>query len=311
MKRKFFEKRDPKERREEIRNKISSLKEKVAAVTPEEMARFARCWLTAKINGARAYTFLNYAIAAMQVEVMGMRPSVIAPFRFWKDKNRSVKKGEKAVYIFAPRLKKEKTAVDSDMEPVEFERSSDTDEQTEKEVSVRDGWLLVPVFDYNQTEGEELDEEEYISGGLHGSWITGSADLFFNDIVSLLPCEVETYKFSMDGENGYTDGRKICIVEKSDDREMIATLIHEWAHFLLHFDSERKDLARDVRELEAETVAYVVCDCIGLTSAKSPLYLKGWDRSLSGYEHVRIEKIVSAVEKILTALAFEGTETEA
>ncbi len=139
-----------------------------------------------------------------------------------------------------------------------------------------------------------------------GDYMSGESVVMFNDIVPLVPFEVDTYKFSNQGENGWTDGRKLFVLEKEDDREMVSTLIHEWAHSILHFDSDRKDLCTSTKELEAETVAYVVCDCIGINSYKAPLYLAGWDKTLSGYEKVRIEKVVSAIEKILGALVLEG-----
>jgi hypothetical protein len=313
FKKSFFEKRDPEKKREEIRERINDLKKKIAEVTPEQLAEFSRCWVIGRINGVRNYSLLNYAIASFQLKIRGIAPTIFAPFKFWKEHERWVREGEKAVYIFAPYLKKEKVS-DDESRSILF--SGDCKETGEKESDekILKGWLTVPVFDYNQTEGKDLEADEYISGGLMGDYMSGEAVVMFNDIVPSVPFEVETYKFSNSGENGWTDGRKLYVLEKEDDREMVSTLVHEWAHSILHFDSDRKNLTSSTKELEAETVAYVVCDCIGINSYKAPLYLKGWDQSLSGYENVRIEKVVSAIEKILGTIVLEnrnGSETAA
>jgi hypothetical protein len=305
FKKSFFEKRDPEQKRKEIRERIDGLKKKIAEITPQQLAEFSRCWVIGQINGVRTYSLLNYAIASFQLKSRGVIPTIFAPFSFWKEKERSVKKGEKAVYIFAPYLKKEKVS-DDDNRLILFSGDCKGTDEKEKEEKVLKGWLTVPVFDYNQTEGKDLEAEEYISGGLMGDYMSGESVVMFNDIVPMVPFEVETYKFSNQGENGWTDGRKLYVLEKEDDREMLSTLIHEWAHSILHYDSDRKDLCTSTKELEAETVAYVVCDCIGINSYKAPLYLAGWDKSLSGYENVRIEKVVSAIEKILGTIVLEN-----
>jgi len=309
FKKSFFEKRDPEKKREEIRERINDLRKKIAEVTPEQLAEFSRCWVIGRINGVRNYSLLNYAIASFQLKIRGIAPTIFAPFKFWKEKERWVREGEKAVYIFAPYLKKEKVSDDEDRidrSEVEENESPSINDLRLTTNGAQLSWLLVPVFDYNQTEGKDLEADEYISGGLMGDYMSGEAVVMFNDIVPSVPFEVKTYKFSNSGENGWTDGRKLYVLEKEDDREMVSTLVHEWAHSILHFDSDRKDLTSATKELEAETVAYVVCDCIGINSYKAPLYLKGWDQSLSGYEKIRVDKVVSAIEKILGIIVLEN-----
>lgn len=304
FKKQFFEKRTSEERKKEINEKISGLKKKIAEITPEQLAEFSKCWVTGRINGVRSYTFLNHAFASFQLKKRGLAPTVFAPFKFWKEKERWVKSGEKAVYVFAPRFVKANL---DDKVLFNEDHASDKPEKAETESTSKDEYMLrsyrlVPVFDYNQTEGKELEAGEYVTGGLTGDFMTGNASLNFKDIVPLVPFQVETYKFSNSGENGWTNGFSVHILEKDDDRAMVSTLIHEWAHAILHFEEDRKKLDSATKEVEAETVAFVVCDCLGIESLKAPLYLAGWSSPLSGYELVRVEKVILAIEKILTSV---------
>jgi len=82
----------------------------------------------------------------------------------------------------------------------------------------------------------------------------------------------------------------------------LATYFHELAHALLHFDTNRKDLSRDTRELEAEAVSYIVCSSLGIDNQKSKYYIGNWhgDADKLGNSGSRIiktaEKIVRAIE---------------
>jgi hypothetical protein len=80
------------------------------------------------------------------------------------------------------------------------------------------------------------------------------------------------------------------------------TAIHEVAHCLLHGDEENTELTRGVKEVEAETVAYIVLSCLGVTAGleESRGYIQHW-RKQSGADQPRLPAVFSAADKILKA----------
>jgi len=245
--------------------KIKELKEKIKNVSLEEMKHFCDSWKVGYFVGLHKYSFFNYCMANMQLVEQGKPMSVIAPFKVWSDKGFHVKKGEKAVHVFAPIIKTEKSEV-----------KTETGETETKENKKIKGFRLVPVFDIGQTDGD-ISKLEMNKGGLIGDWVLGNSKIDFNSLKNLFDIPVKIYPISNNTENGYTDGVTISLLEKSDN-EMIATYIHELAHFNLHFskNDDYEKLSRDAKEVEAESVSFLVCSAIGLENTKAPLYIKGW-----------------------------------
>ena len=85
---------------------------------------------------------------------------------------------------------------------------------------------------------------------------------------------------------------------------MISTFIHEWAHFKLHFDEAGSKVPTAVKEVEAETVAFVVCSLIGFKSLQAPIYIKGWEKRTKD-EKPRIDKVLKVVESISKSIFLE------
>ena len=201
--------------------------------------------------------FYNYSIRNVML-VMKQYPnaSYIASFKRWKELNRSVKKGEKALRILAPRIKRE------------------DDEVTGEEKSKVVGFVTCPVFDLSQTEGEPLPIEKYRLA-LDGE--SDEAEQIFAWVKTLAEeddCSVSIA--SANGANGYYAPalHQIVIDPKLSVNHRAKTMVHEYVHSQLHrYDKS----SAEERECVAEGVAFIVCSYFGLdTSEYSFEYVKGW-----------------------------------
>ena len=129
------------------------------------------------------------------------------------------------------------------------------------------------VFDIGQTDGEDLPE---IAFNLTGEGPTGA--------YKALEAFAQSIGFSVTLEptgesNGWCnhDKHAIAVKDSNDEAMQVKTLAHEIGHALMHED--RADLVRALAELEAESVAFVVCRAMGLdTSDYSFGYVAGWAR---------------------------------
>jgi DNA primase len=191
------------------------------------------------------YSFNNHLMIFLQ------RPdaTVVAGFNKWKSLGRFVKKGEKGIAIFAPC--KYKTTIEDE----------NGDEQNLQQVR---GFRIVYVFDISQTEGEELPDLEAVRPKL----LDGDApDGIWNALVGQADSiDFEVIRDRRGSENGYCDflKRRIGVRPDVSPAQAVKTLIHELGHALLH--SEGPILSREVAEVEVESVAFVVCDALGLDS---------------------------------------------
>jgi len=186
----------------------------------------------------------------------------VASFNRWKKLGRNVRKGEKAYRVWAPIRKKE--------------RDEETGEETERVVTFK----LVPVFTYDQTEGEpiELPQPPKLPEGNdeYGAWDA------LERLVLADPAWTITREQSRDGENGWTDfdSQTINVSADLDLAAAAKTLAHELAHRRLHASLGRSYRRQDVRsraEVEAESTAYVVMNALGLDVAEYSLdYVAGW-----------------------------------
>jgi len=180
----------------------------------------------------------------------------VAGFNDWKNKHgRTVKKGEKAIWILAPIVKKEQNA----------------DRPDTPEVSRVVGFRSVPVFDVSQTEGEPLPENP---GLAVDDLAPGEAP---PGMVDNLTTTLAAHGFTVErGETGDAKGftqfvnKRVVISDKVNERQAAKTLAHEAAHVVLGHGDRIDEYHRGGRpdmEVEAESVAYVVSKHWGLTDA--------------------------------------------
>ena len=252
------------------------------------------------------YSFNNTLLIAMQ------KPdaSLVAGFSSWKNIfGRNVMKGEKGIKIIAPSpftVKQEvektdpqtgKPAIGKDGKPV----------TEEKEIKVP-AYKVVSVFDVSQTEGRELPD-------IAVNELTGDVDRFkdfFAALEQASPVPVGFEKIE-GGAHGYyhLEEKRIAIDEGMSDLQTLKTAIHEIAHAKLHDidlnapkEEQKPRVDRRTREVEAESVAYTVCQHYGLdTSDYSFGYVAGWS---SGKELAELrgslETIRSTAAEMINAI---------
>ena len=225
------------------------------------------------------YSFNNTLLIAMQ------KPdaSLVAGFSSWKNNfGRNVMKGEKGIKIIAPSPFTVKQEVEK------------TDPQTGKPIIGKDGkpvteekeikvpaYKVVSVFDVSQTEGRELPD-------IAVDELTGDVDRFkdfFAALEQASPVPIGFEKIE-GGAHGYyhLEEKRIAIDEGMSDLQTLKTAIHEIAHAKLHDidlnapkEEQKPRVDRRTREVEAESVAYTVCQHYGLdTSDYSFGYVAGW-----------------------------------
>ena len=204
----------------------------------------------------------------------------------WNQLGRRVKKGQKGIRILAPMLgakrKKDKEA------------DKDTTKQNEP---VLVGFRAVYVFDVSQTEGAELpDLKERVKGDV------GEYRERLIDFILAQGIELE-FKESIAPALGMSYGGKIAILPGQSAAEEFSTLVHEASHELLHKSSRRTATTKTVRETEAEAIAFVVSQTIGLdagNAAADYIHLYNGDAALLAESLEVIQRtsalILSAIE---------------
>ena len=108
------------------------------------------------------------------------------------------------------------------------------------------------------------------------------------------------------GENGYCDfsSKQIAVRPDVAPAQAVKTLIHELGHALLH--SEELPRSKEVAEVEVESVAYIVCDAIGLDSGDySFAYVARWSDGATELIKETAERVVRCAKHILDGLAYE------
>jgi hypothetical protein len=228
------------------------------------------------------YSLNNTILIAMQ------KPdaTLVAGYSAWqKNFKRQVQKGQKAIRILAPTPYKHKTEVEK-TDPDTGEVLTNPDGSIQKEVReiVRSSFKVVSVFDVSQTEGEPLPS-------LGADELTGDVEQFepfFEALKQSCPVPMEFEQIST-GAKGYYHQveRRIAIQEGMSQVQTLKTAIHEMAHQKLHaIDPEAKTpepgqelQTRNSKEVEAESVAYTVCQHFGVdTSDYSFAYIAAWSR---------------------------------
>lgn len=254
------------------------------------------------------YSFNNTLLIAMQ------KPdaTLVAGFTSWqKNFDRHVKKGEKGIRIMAPAPYKKKTEQEvidpNTQKPIRGEDGKVKKKQVE---IIIPAFKPVTVFDVSQTDGKPIPElaiNELLSK------VEDYQD-FVKALAKVAPVPV-MYEDIPSGAKGYfsPSQQKIAIQKGMSESQTVKTLIHETAHSLLHDkenvrmegtgDAEKK--SRSTKEVEAESVAYTVCQHFGIdTSEYSFGYVAGWS---SGKEMPELKTSMETIRKTASRLI---TDTE-
>ena len=225
------------------------------------------------------YSFNNTLLITMQ------KPdaTLVAGYQAWQKKfNRHVKRGEKGIQIIAPTPVKEKQEIEK-IDPDTQEPIIGEDGQPETEIveMVIPKFRVATVFDVSQTEGEpiaELDVPE----------LAGSVqfyDIFMEALQDISPVPVRFMEIDGEAKGYYHQTEKyIAIKTGMSNLQSMKTGVHEVAHAILHdndvMDADGIIKGKTAKEVEAESIAYIVCSHFGLdTSEYSFTYIASWCES--------------------------------
>ena len=250
-----------------------------------------------------SYSFNNTLLIAMQ------GGQLVAGYNKWRDDfHRNVKKGEKAIKILAPapfKAKKEVQKLDAQGRPVMGKDGKPVTEVQEIQIPA---FKIVSVFDVSQTEGEPLP-----SIGVEE--LTGSVERygeFFKALEQTSPVPIG-FEDIPGGSHGYyhLTEKRIAIQEGMSELQTLKTAIHEIAHSKLHaIDPEAPAIEQAdrpdsrTREVQAESVAYAVCQHYGLdTSDYSFGYVAGWSSGKDLKElKASLETIRTTAHELITTI---------
>ena len=266
------------------------------------------------------YSFNNTLLIAMQKP----EATLVAGYKAWqKNFDRHVNKGEKAIRILAPapyKIKEERDKLD----PVTGELLFDENGMPQKEnVEITiPAFRPVSVFDVSQTDGKpipELETAELLQT------VEGYED-FVKALMEVAPVPIGFE--DIPGESkGYfhTEEKRIAVQENMSESQTLKTMVHEVAHSMLHNKELNKDMDapvkdRNTKEVEAESIAYTVCQHFGIdTSDYSFGYIAGWS---NGKEMTELKasldtirrtasELITGIEEQLQALQLERAMEQA
>lgn len=227
--------------------------------------------------------FHNYSYQnTMLIKMQYLDATYVAGYRQWKKKfNRHVKKGEKGIAILAP--------FQYNKEITEKKKSeNDKGEIIEKEVKktkTKTYFKTVYVFDVSQTEGEPIPKIDTSLNNDLGEIFSPLLDFALREGI-----EVEQ-KDLPEGTKGNSQLGKIVIEKNKNNTEKASILLHELAHELLHDKEERLNLSKEIKELEAESVCFVVMNNFNIET-KSDKYMALYKKTYDLKESLnRIKKI--------------------
>jgi hypothetical protein len=240
--------------------------------------------------------FHNYSFGNI-LEIARQKPDAtrVAGLYAWNQLGRKVMKGQKGIRILAPMIGTRKKKDN------ETTRSSDP-AAVNKPMLV--GFRAVYVFDVSQTDGAELPNLSERVKGEVGEYRERLIDYIIAQGIEL------EFKASIAPALGISYGGRIVILPGQDTAEEFSTLVHELAHELLHKAERRTATTKTVKETEAEAIAFVVCQTIGLDSGRASAdYIQLYHGNAALLTE-SLEVIQKASALILSAIETEQVEAE-
>lgn len=250
-----------------------------------------------KSDGLKRYmklmaTFHNYSYYNT-ILIMMQKPDAtrVAGFNKWKTYNCFVKKGEKGIAILAPRVSKFKE--------IEGQRIYLKSNEDGDDVKINTSFFPVHVFDISQVEGELPEDIVFFKnmGNDYKTMYLKLLEIIKSNGVSIK----ETNSISAQGTS--IPG-KIYIKQTLDYNNKLTTLIHEYAHEILHQRKKDGDnFSREEEECQAESVSYVVSAYLGFENTLSKDYVVMWGATKENFIKVAAivkkgsEEIINMIEK--------------
>lgn len=259
------------EKVKQLKDQIEQLKDKVLKYKDSDALK-SYLDMAAKFH---KYSFYNCLLIFAQLA----SATKVAGYKAWLKLDRHVKRGEHSIKILAPCLIKVK------------------DEETKEEKKTIKFFRAVSVFDVSQTEGKKLP-----------NWNISTPEqqvTIYNNLLNVMKKD----KISVSFINhlrpyGQCYGNKVEIRKEENTATKFTTLIHEYAHQLLHQKNKEKieklDLTTEDKEIEAETTAYIVCKHFSIKH-DSAKYLAIWLKKDNPFPNLeRIQKASSEIINKIT-----------
>ena len=257
--------------------------------------------------------FHNYSANNIQlIEMQCPDATYVAGYKAWqRNFERHVNKGERGIRILAPapyKIKEEQEKID----PVTNEPVLDRDGMpVMEEVEIKiPAFRVVTVFDYSQTDGKELP-------GLGVNELHGDVERyrdFMEALERVSPVPIRYEEMEGDRKGYFIDlSHPIAIKEGMSEAQTAKTGVHEVAHAKLHAREAEQDTEkavykdRETKEVEAESIAYTVCQHFGIdTSDYSFGYIAGWS---SGKEMPELKSSLDTIRRTSSEL-IKGIEAQ-
>lgn len=260
----------------------------------------------AKFNN---YSFNNIWLLNSQAQIREMDLSYVTSFKEWINMEIKVKKGRKALKVFAPK-QNYKIERDKENKPLKINgRYKYILDENKKKIKTDLSFILVPVFDSSQTNAQELGKLKTLSYRNEDSTISNEMlEELYEEVKNKFNITIEE-KLLKESLGGYYQVSNKHIVINSNPRKSInskvGTLFHELGHHLLHGKDNYETIHLDTgqKEGERESVAYIVSKFIGITQ-NSELYLKSWDRNTKNMKD-HIKNIVYTSKIIIKEIDFD------
>lgn len=227
--------------------------------------------------------------------ILAQKPdaTLVAGYNAWqRNFNRHVDKGERGLIILAPvtsKITQLMDKADEDGNPILDENG---DPIKEERVINQLRFTTTTVFDISQTSGEPLPSL------IHN--LTGSSDeilAFIDSVKNICTIPIDYHSPSKDavlagGAKGYYSiaEDRIVLNMELEDMQLAKTLIHEYSHSILH---KKTDKDSDQREIEAESLAFVLCDHFGIDTSD---YSFGYIASYAAQDEAKLKTILSNIQ---------------
>lgn len=255
------------------------------------------------VKGQHPYSWNNTFLIQFEGWLRGFNPSYVRGAKQWNAVGRNVKAGEKAIWILAPRIVwtcAEKGCSSSarlvwNKNLKKMVCTAKISHRTEKNLF---GFMGVPVFDISQTEGDDIQFvtiKEKCEGATSQLWDHLCSIVEENDFT------VSVEKASVDGFCDHK-GNRIVISEDSSFGYQVKTLVHEIGHMLLHKDIDDYNKNRARYETEAEGIAWIVCQALGIHS-EGDVYSFGYIKNWGGDESKKlVRESLGRIQKTATEI---------
>lgn len=241
-------------RKEAKKEKVNALSEElekgvISVLNSDEYASYLKF-----MSSFHNYSFNNSLLIYYQSKKLGFTASMVKGFQTWKKDGRFVKKGAKALQIFAP-------------VPTKYKKEVENEDGTKEEKEVKYlSFKPTYVFDISQTEGAEVP---HITNELLEK--VDNFESLIKLLIQLSPCEVKFENIQEADAYGYYDSVNNYIAVKSGigETQAVKTLIHEISHAVMHNRKVQglENITKEDREIQAESVAYIISSYLGLETS--------------------------------------------